>query len=274
MPGYLVSPPSNVKVRGCAIFGHPASGSSASFLEEAKQLAPLGIRSYCVDFPFERNTDDPGNLKNPDREIDFRKSCLSKIQSAATRLLSEERLPLVYVGKNFGAYMGGLAAGFEKRISHFILAAGLPDLTDFYVSSDHSVALAARGSVSTRELEKYRERTHYLNPAQILPRCVKTDIFFQFGTKDSWIPDDVAQKYIQASRGKTRVIYYDDHHEFENADAMMDRRRYFEGLTTRYEEAPAASSIENGSEGPDCRGLHREQPLRRSQNDPSIPRSN
>jgi hypothetical protein len=226
-----VSPGPGKKVAAQVIFGHPASGNITTFLHEARELALVGVQSFLVDFGFDKNNADPGNLKNPDREIEFRKKCISLIERATLALSPD--LPVTYVGKNFGAFIGGIAASQENRISRFVLIAGLPDLTDFYVSSDHTVALNARGRISDEQLEYYRERTHFWNPAQRMPRSKrtkKTDIFFQFGSKDDWIPEETARRYIQSAipsaQLKKQSKFYPDGHDMNHYQAKLDRKKF------------------------------------------------
>jgi hypothetical protein len=217
----LVCPPPRMDVLAQVIFGHPASGGQTTFFDEATALAKTGVRSWLLDFDFERNEKDPANLSNSQREIEFRKKCLSKVQEAS--ILLGDRAPQIYVGKNFGAFVGGMAASRENKISRYILIAGLPDLTNFYVSSDHPVALKARTQVSKDQLNRYREMTRAWNPTQLLPTAKNREIFFQFGARDPWIPKNIAEQFIHAAKGSTAVQYYDDDHDLKNQQAALDR---------------------------------------------------
>ena len=171
-PEYLVSPSPFETVRHQVLFAHPASGNSATFLSEAIELAELGVQSYLIDFNFERDEDDPAHLRHPEKEVTFRRDCLKKVQDKAGLLLtlSQSCRNLTFVGKNFGAFVGGMVAGSDLRFSKFILAAGLPNLTEFYATSDHEVARAARHGTTEAELEKYRLATSPLNPTRLLPK--------------------------------------------------------------------------------------------------------
>jgi hypothetical protein len=229
----LVCPPTGTSVRANVIFGHPASGGRTTFLEEARALAQFGVRSYLLDFEFQRDSEDPAHLKNPEHEIRFRKQCLEKIQDASDLLndlvndrvnnSAGESAPQIYVGKNFGAFIGGMVSSLDTSISRYILVAGLPDLTSFYVRSDHPVASKARAGVSEEYLKRYFDRTRPWNAVRLLPLAKKAEIFFQFGERDDWIPQETADEFIRAATGPKSVKFYDDDHDLNSEEAARDR---------------------------------------------------
>jgi hypothetical protein len=231
----LVCPPAGTDVRANVIFGHPASGGRTTFLEEARALAQFGVRSYLLDFEFQRDSEDPAHLKNPEHEIRFRRRCLLKVQEASDLLSgmtndqrgdrANDKTSQIYVGKNFGAFIGGMASSLDTSISRYILIAGLPDLTSFYVSSDHPVASKARAGVSREYLERYFDRTRPWNPVRLLPLAKKAEIFFQFGERDDWIPKETAEEFIRAATGPKTVKFYDDDHDLNSEEAARDRTR-------------------------------------------------
>lgn len=206
------------------IFGHPASGNQTSFLEEAKELASLGIRSWLLDFEFEKKYSDPANLTDPQREIAFRKKCIEKVTKASLHL--GNCAPQIYVGKNFGAFIGGMAASQETYISRFILAAGIGDLTDFYVSSEHEVARRARTGISESQLRRYEVLTREWNPINLLPQAKGKEVYFQFGSQDSWIPKSAALKFVDAAPGFKQLHFYEDGHDLEIVQARLDRKQF------------------------------------------------
>jgi hypothetical protein len=257
---YLVSPAKGCVTRALLIFGHPASGDSTHFLAEALELAESGVRSYLLDFHFSGDGADPANLRNPEREIAFRRKCVSRVAHASTFLLSlheNERtgyFPLIYVGKNFGAFIGGLAPSFDSRITHFLLTAGLPDLTDFYVTSDHPVARKARAGVSREQLARYRELTDFLNPVKTLPKSSEKEIFFQFGSSDPWIDENTAYQFINAAPGKKQMMLYEDGHNLECLKARSDRMDFILSITSRKSEPVAAEATPRRNPYPRAEG--------------------
>ena len=242
---FLISPAEGEAPRALMIFGHPASRDSTCFLAEALELAESGVRSYLPDFHFSKQAADPANLRNPIREIAFRRKCISRIVHASTLLHSmrdrkrTSHLPLIYAGKNFGAFIGGMLPNFDTRISHYLLMAGLPDLTGFYLTSDHPVARSAREGVSREQLERYRELTGFLNPVSLLPQSAAREMFFQFGSKDPWIDEATAFQFINAACGDKRVMFYEDGHELECPKAKADRMNF---ITSRMSEPVAVEA--------------------------------
>jgi len=235
----LICPPPGTGVLAQVIFGHPASGGQTTFFDEATALAKIGVRSWLLDFDFERNEKDPANLSNPQREIEFRKKCLLKIQEAS--ILLGDRAPQIYIGKNFGAFVGGMAASMGNKISRYILIAGLPDLTNFYVSSDHPVAVNARTGVPKEMLKKYHERTHIWNPTQLLSFGKNTEIFFQFGDRDPWIPRETANQFIYAAKGPKTIKFYDDDHDLNCEQARLDRVNFIQSSCLPFERGVSLS---------------------------------
>ena len=226
-PEYLVSPASQIFSQ--VLFAHPASGNSATFLSEALELAESGVQSYLLGFQFKRNQDDPANFKDPKREATFRRACLEKVRGAADylgSLTSGKAMQLTYVGKNFGAFIGGMIAGFDSRFSKFILSAGLPDLTEYYVSSDHEVARRARKGISATEIETYQAVTGSLNPTRHLKQDSSGFFYFQFGDNDDWIPKEVSDRYLASAPPNSRVDYYQDGHELHDEFARKDRQQF------------------------------------------------
>ncbi|MGZ3688818.1 MAG: hypothetical protein ACXWP5_09295 [Bdellovibrionota bacterium] len=213
----LISPPE--KVLAQVIFGHPASGDWTTLRPEAEELAALGVRSALLQFELKR-----AGPRDPEGEIAFRSRCVRQILEAAQRLKRDCQAPITYVGKNLGAFLGGIAAGEPSPIERFILVAGIPDLTEFHLRSNHEVAREARRGVSAEQLGRYRDKTTAFNPLQIAAKTRGRDIFLQFGLNDPWIPVQDARDYIARIPDLKSSQFYDDDHDLTSEEARRDRR--------------------------------------------------
>ena len=126
-----------------------------------------------------------------------------------------------------------LSAGWLRparaRSARFVLAAGVPDLTRFYLTSAHSVAVSAREGVSRDELREFECATSWLNPLSTLPQARAREIFFQWGLRDPWISKAEARQCVDAAPGPRTSRFYDDDHDFQGRPAREDRKNWVLG---------------------------------------------
>jgi dienelactone hydrolase len=249
VPAYLVTPDQGTS-HPAVLFLHPASGDRRTFLPDAEELAKDGFISLLMDAPFVRP--DPGRriggLAHPKEEAENLKQTLVDAQQGVTLLLSLKTDPqrLAFVGRNFGASMGGALAGIEKRIQTFILIAGMPSMSRFWSTSQFPVAVKARSSVSQEAIDDFVKLTEPFDAAQFIGQSSPASIFFQFGQKDDWIPQEVAEEYYRAASFPKNERWYDADHDMTVPEVARD---YFLELQkvaqTNHKIFPFAISMDN-----------------------------
>ena len=133
---YLVMPPGNGPFAGI-IFVHPGPGNRSSFLDEAIALAKMGAVSLLIDAPWAYPEFGERAMKMT--AADLRNMFVQTAMNIRRGLDLIQSRPDVdakrigYVGHSFGALLGGVLSGVEKRIKAYVLMAGTGSFTDVAV---------------------------------------------------------------------------------------------------------------------------------------------
>ncbi len=229
VPSWLVLP-ENSRPRLGILFLHPASGDKNSFLEDATLLADRS-RAACllIDAPFKRPGGGRGGLAQPELEERNLRQTLADMRRGIDILSNQPGVREIhFVGRNFGAAMGGVLAGVESRVRRYVLTAGLPAMSEFWSTSDFPLARQARSKATPAQIEEFIWRTSPFDGVSHVGQASPARVLFQFGLKDDWIPEPVAQKYIGAASEPKTVRWYDADHEMRSPDVRED---YFEFLS-------------------------------------------
>jgi dienelactone hydrolase len=222
VPAYIVVPPGKGKYPG-VIFMHPAGGDAGRsyFLNEAIELSKLGAVSILIDSPFARPSPQP-LIALTDRDRDGIVQCAIDLRRAVDALLSRGDVDvrrIGYIGYSYGATMGGILSGIEKRIKAFVLMGGGPKLSSFIraFQSPEVDRLRLEG-----KLEAYLSRIATIDPDQYVKQASPATILFQNGRRDENVPVEEAAKYHQAASEPKAVKWYDTGHSL-NDEARRDR---------------------------------------------------
>jgi dienelactone hydrolase len=203
VPAYLVLPAG--EGYPAVVYLHKGGGDKDQFLSEALMLAEQGVASLLLASPFvtypyggdEIREDYPGTA---------REGSIRQIMDIRRGIDLLETMPEVdasrigYVGHSFGAVHGGITTGVERRISAYVLIAGLAQTSAMQASTS-----AAPGMLAT-EFDPALDAIHYVghgSPAAML---------FQFGELDSFVDRGEALLFFDsASEPKTILWYTADH---------------------------------------------------------------
>jgi predicted esterase len=121
---------------------------------------------------------------------------------------------LIYVGHDFGAMYGALAAGVEaRRLKAFVFMAGTQSFSDWFL-------LWPKRDEATKA--QVIARLAPLDPIRHLPRAVGVPMLFQFATKDRFVTKAAAEAIVASAKGPHEVTWYDAEHAL-NAEATRDR---------------------------------------------------
>ena len=130
VPGYLVVPAGPGPFAGI-IFMHGAGGSRAGVLSQAIMYARTGAVSLAIDAPMSGGRAIPGeqflDYRKPERTRDAFIQTVVDLRRGVDLLLSRPDVDpkrLAYVGGSFGAFVGGVLSGVEKRIRAYALRFG------------------------------------------------------------------------------------------------------------------------------------------------------
>lgn len=195
---YLIVPAAEGPFAG-VIFLHWAAGNRDEFLNEASQIAKLGAVCILLDAPFRR----PGYSELTADQMYVQ--TVVELRRAVDLLASRPDVDmnrLGYVGHSFGATMGGVLAGVEKRISAYVLMAGHPQIS--------------RAEFEAPPSDPRLDAIHYIGHAS------PSALLFQFAEKDEYITREAALQFYEAGSDPKAIQWYDASHEL-NDQAHLDR---------------------------------------------------
>jgi dienelactone hydrolase len=214
------------------VFGHwmmPKSPvrNRKEFLEEAILFARNGAAALLTDAPLVRpgfvpdNQGLRGQVQNAEASrqqvIDFRRGL--DLLSARKDI---DPARIAYVGHSYNAHTGGILAGVEKRISAFVLMAGVFADEEFVFNSK----LPAIGEFRRREgdqpLRDFFRQYAFDDPVYFIGQSAPAAVFLQFGRKDEGIPENFARGYFERFAEPKKMEFYDAGHAL-NREAREER---------------------------------------------------
>lgn len=221
---YLVVPASRGPFAG-VVFLHGGGQDRSTFLPETLLLAKAGAVSLLIDVPAVRAAP---NFTRPgvDRELFI--DTLTGLQRGIDLLARRGDVDVKrigYIGMSYGANLGGVLAGVEKRVKAYVLIAGLPSYTDLWRSSKHPGAVRIRESLTKEQLESYLAATAQFDAVHHVGRAKPSALLFQFARHDEVVTEQAALQYSRSGSEPKVVKWYDATHEdiFKNAEALNDR---------------------------------------------------
>ena len=204
---------------------HGGGQDRSTFLGEALRLGRAGAVSLLVDVPAVRAAP---NFTRPEVDRDLFADTLTGLRRGVdllTRRGDVDAKRLGYVGMSYGANLGGVLAGFERRVKAYALIAGLPSYTDLWRSGTHPGAVRVRESLTAEQLESYLRAQAPFDAARHVGRARPSALLFQFARRDEVVTEAAAAEYARAGSEPKVVKWYDATHEdiYRNAEALNDR---------------------------------------------------
>ena len=198
------------------LFMHPSGADRYAFLEEANVFCQGGAVALLIDAPHARS---PQRLffsfTEQDRD-DFIQVVVD-LQRGVDLLIVQPNIDasrIGYVGFSYGATVGAMLAGVEKRIKAYILWGGGARLTN---------SLRARGkAIPKAKLEAYLEMMTALDSIYHISHAAPSALFFQNGRGDKNVPEHEALALHQAATEPKWVAWYNAGHAL-NVQACLDR---------------------------------------------------
>jgi len=196
-------------------YGPPEPTSNRTqFIPDAIELAGQGAVSLLIDTPWSR----PEYFKERTRETDYTRSVqqVKDLRRAMDVLMSLPNIDpkrVAYVGHDFGAMYGALAAASDSRMKAFVFMAGTSSFSDWF--------LYGRPKLDGEIRQKLVDELAPLDPIRYLPK-VKMPILLQFASDDEHVSKERADALAQAANEPKTVRIYSAKHEL-NAEATRDR---------------------------------------------------
>jgi predicted esterase len=212
---FLLIPPRHDLLAGL-LFMHPGNTDRRAFLEEALLFSQGGAAALLIDAPYARPPRRSiYSFTIRDREdfiqavVDLRRG----VDLLVTRADIDPRR-IGFVGFSHGATLGALLAGVEKRISAYILWAGVAHLTYFLRNFGRAIPSA--------KLEVYLGGMLALDPIHHICQAAPSALFFQHGRRDKSIPGAEVEGLYQAASEPKQIRWYNAGHAL-NGQARCDR---------------------------------------------------
>jgi cephalosporin-C deacetylase-like acetyl esterase len=199
-------------------------GNRDEFLPEAETMAKNGIASILIDAPFARPEPWRRNLGGSDDPAVFTQAVID-LRRAVDLLISRSEIDserIAFVGHSFGANMGGILAGVEKRIKYFVLMAGLGNQAEFMRNSQTPELVQLRKSLPADAFAGYTKSIEPFAAENYVKNSAPADLFFQAATNDEGITRAESKSYYAAASNPKTIKFYEAKHAL-NADAERDR---------------------------------------------------
>ena len=218
---YLVVPPGEGPFAG-VIFAHPGDGSRASFLNEAIGLAEAGAVSLLVDSPWARPEPWRRDLNyTPENDRAMYIQEIVDLRRAVDLLASQERVDaerIGFIGHSYGAHVGGVLAGVERRIRAYVFMAGVPARSDRIPGRIANV-------LPEEDLAAYLEATRPLDAVHYVGHAAPASLLFQCGRADEIIAETTSLRYYEAGSQPKQIVWYEAGHSLGD-QARLDRARW------------------------------------------------
>ena len=197
-------------------YGPPNPTSNRTqFLPEAIDLAGSGVVSLLVDTPWSKER--WFGSRDSAKDYEFSVQMARDVRRALDVLLAQPHIDptrVAVVGHDFGAMWGALAVAEDRRVTHFVYAAGTSSFTDWYLYTPKREGA---------EREAFIAKLAPLDPIAHLPKIAPRPVLLQFGTKDEHVKNEAATAQAEAAKEpKTVKTYQNAGHEL-TFQARVDR---------------------------------------------------
>jgi dipeptidyl aminopeptidase/acylaminoacyl peptidase len=225
VPSYLVVPEGGGPFAG-VLFLHPGQWDRSCFVDEAVAFARRGAVGLSVDGPGKRPPQFglPHSRTAGEHYARWTQAIVD-LQRGLDLLTSRPDIDpdrIGYVGHSYGATLGGVLAGIEKRVKAYVLMAGLVAHSEWWRSGDHEYYRHFREQVSAAQLDEMVETMAPVDAIHYIGHAAPAALLFQFARHDQFISEGEALRYWRAASEPKEIRWYDTDHFF-NEQARQDR---------------------------------------------------
>ncbi len=125
-----------------------------------------------------------------------------------------------FVGHSFGALIGGVFVGVERRVKTAVLMAGTGRFAD--------VAALNLPDLRGERLLRYRRTLAVIDPAAWVGRAAPTALLFQSGLRDEVFTEEQSRKFFELAESPKSLKWYDAGHYLDE-EARRDRIAWLAG---------------------------------------------
>lgn len=196
-------------------YGPPAPTSNRTqFIPDGVALARRGATSLLIDTPWSL----PEYFKNRKRAEDYPRSVqqvrdLLRALDVLTAQPGIDARRVAYVGHDFGAMYGTMAAAHDPRVTHFVFMAGTASFSDWF--------LYGQPKLEGEPRQRFVDELAPLDPVRWLPK-LRGPLLLQFADKDEHVPAARRELLTAAAPKGAEVRVYSAGHELNDA-ATRDR---------------------------------------------------
>jgi cephalosporin-C deacetylase-like acetyl esterase len=213
-----------------AVFLHSVGGARTSFLPEALALARTGWVALLVEAPFARPTElrRSFDYANPEVDRDIYAQTVVDVRRGLDLLLARGNVDparIAFVGQGFGAQVGGILVGVDRRVAAAVLVAGAGSFTKLVETSFEAEIVAMKAEHAKRRLDDYVQVMAPLDAANYVGRA-QIPLLFQYGQYDTAVPEQMVRAYADAAKGPKDVRGYVCGHEMNDPAAARDRAEW------------------------------------------------
>jgi uncharacterized protein len=199
---------------------HGAPGTAGTVESLALAIARRGAVVVALDAPWARRNAPPFSF-TPQDSVD-QVQLIVDLQRAVDLLLARKDvhpLRLGYVGRSYGAAMGALLAGVERRLVTYVLQVGDGGLVAHFTGPD-DLPGPPRG-VTPQAWQRWLAAMQPMEPIRFVRRAAPASLYFQSARRDELIPLIDAERFHRAGSRPKVVSWYDSGHRL-NEKAMTD----------------------------------------------------
>jgi uncharacterized protein len=206
------------------VMQHGLPGRASDVAAEAVRIAARGAVVVALDAPFARRAGPVVHFTAEDSSEQAQ--LMVDLQRAVDLLAARPDVDggrLAYVGISYGAAMGALFAGIERRLRTYVLAVGDGGLVAHFTGADD-----VAGPLAALPLEqrcRWLAAMRPIEPLRFVHRAPPASILFQSGRLDVLVPPADAAQLHAAARDPKSVTWYDAGHGL-NAAARDERMEW------------------------------------------------
>ena len=195
--------------------GEPKTTNHSEFESDAIALARRGVTSVLVDTAWAApgwfdtvGKSADADLAQAHRQVGQLQDALSLLQG----LPSVDPAHIAYVGHDFGAMFGALLAGVDARPRVFVLMAGVPTMSQWYLlGKTHPQREAYVAALDGLDIKGGLRASH------------AKGYLFQFASKDHYVKRQDAADFFEAAPLPRGLFTYDADHDLDVPQAHADR---------------------------------------------------
>jgi uncharacterized protein len=218
--GMLFDPVTRSSLRPGIVLMHGMPGTAREMAPLGRMLAQYGAVVIAIDAPFARRGGSPLQFNAQDRAEQIQ--LIQDLQRAVDVLRAQPNVDderIAYLGISYGAAMGALFVGIERRLDAAVLVVGDGGLVSHFTGPED---LNFMTSLSCATRVGWFRNMAPIEPIRFIANASPTPLLLQNGQLDTLVPVADAQS-LQAAAPQPRTIrWYDAGHGL-NQQAAFDR---------------------------------------------------